>query len=159
METWHGFVETLEDAVLLLEACRQGYLRRNQRRLTETEKKRIESGSVYLWDEEEAQIRRWTDCRSWSPSRRRLERFLVCHEIDGHVKPKYRNSEETRSNNDDSDGCTYKRKVGGLCKRCLSVITTDGRRQHLVAYYLEEDVRQGKLSRPFDDSYLSSISV
>ncbi|TPX63130.1 hypothetical protein SpCBS45565_g06857 [Spizellomyces sp. 'palustris'] len=158
METWHGFVETLEDAVLLLEACRQGYLRRNQRRLTENEKGRIESGSIWIWDEEEAQIRRWTDGRTWSPSRRLLERFLVYYEIDGTVRNR-RTSEETNSTHEDSDMPMYKRKKDGLCKRCLAVTTTDGRRQHLVAYYSEEDVRSGKLRRPSQQPNLASVFV
>ncbi|KND02321.1 uncharacterized protein SPPG_02795 [Spizellomyces punctatus DAOM BR117] len=158
METWHGFVETLEDAVLLLEACRQGYLRRNQRRLTENEKVRIQSGSVWIWDEEEAQIRRWTDGRTWSPSRRLLERFLIYYEIDGAARNR-RTSEETNSTHEDGDVSMYKRKEGGLCKRCLAVTTTDGRRQHLVAYYSEEDARSGKLPRPSQQPDLASVFV
>ncbi|RKO93500.1 gluconate transport inducer 1/Pac2, partial [Blyttiomyces helicus] len=69
METFRGFVSTLEDALLLFEACRLGYLRRIQRRLSEREKSHISSGSVWVWDEDEALVKRWTDGRAWSPSR------------------------------------------------------------------------------------------
>ncbi|KAM0346355.1 hypothetical protein ACHAP4_011726, partial [Fusarium culmorum] len=69
METYYGYVKTSRDAFILLEACRLGILSRVQRRLLEEEKQAIRSGSVFVWDEGEADIRRWTDGKIWSSSR------------------------------------------------------------------------------------------
>ena len=69
METYHGHVRTPNDAILLFEACRIGLLPRVQRRLSEKERQQIKSGSVFVWDEREAGMRRWTDGKSWSASR------------------------------------------------------------------------------------------
>jgi hypothetical protein len=69
METYHGYVRTPTDAIRLFEACRLGILPRVQRRLSEKERQSIRSGSVFVWDEREAGMRRWTDGKSWSASR------------------------------------------------------------------------------------------
>jgi len=70
MQTFYGFVQTTNDALLLFEACRIGKLKRIQRRLSESERlSQVVSGSVFIWDEEESGIKRWTDGKTWSPSR------------------------------------------------------------------------------------------
>ncbi|KAG7104748.1 cAMP-independent regulatory protein pac2 like [Verticillium longisporum] len=69
LETYHGYVRTLADAIMLFEACRLGLLPRVQRRPSKKEARSIRPGSVFVWDEKEAGMRRWTDGRSWSASR------------------------------------------------------------------------------------------
>src|ERR1700712_5076943 len=69
METYHGHVRTPNDAIILFEACRVGLLPRVQRRPTAKERMSITSGSVFVWDEREVGMRRWTDGKSWSASR------------------------------------------------------------------------------------------
>ncbi|KAJ3176837.1 hypothetical protein HDU87_004768 [Geranomyces variabilis] len=142
MHTFTGAVETLQDAILLFEACRHGYLKRVQRRLNESEKRAfIQPGRVFIWDEEEAQIRRWTDSRVWSPSRRFLERFLTYFEIESKHPSCPSGSADSpvgASSSSSSDAAAngpVVRKKGGLSKRCLSVHTLEGRHLHLVAYY------------------------
>jgi hypothetical protein len=66
METYHGQVCTECDAIILFEACRIGLLPRVQRRLSVYERQYIRCGSVFVWDESEAGMRRWTDGKSWS---------------------------------------------------------------------------------------------
>lgn len=73
---WTGFIETTGDALLILEAARQGIIPRVTRRLVEAERKMIGSGAVFVFDEEESGIKRWTDGLFWSPSRI-LGNFLV----------------------------------------------------------------------------------
>ena len=41
----------------------------HHRRLTSAERKALSSGSVFVFDEQDSGIRRWTDGRLWSPSR------------------------------------------------------------------------------------------
>lgn len=55
-ETFHGFVETTTDALLLFEACRRGLLPKISRRLQERERYIIRSGSVFIFDEKESGI-------------------------------------------------------------------------------------------------------
>jgi hypothetical protein len=99
-ETFHGFIETTTDALLLFEACRRGVLPKIGRRLQERERSIIRSGSVFIFDEKESGnfnyilfhthtqlkqkkkgIKRWTDGRAWSPSRI-LGNFLIYRELD-----------------------------------------------------------------------------
>src|SRR5690349_14849740 len=82
METYNVLVRTPTDAIILFEACRMGLLPRVQRRLSEKERQSIRSGSVFVWDEREAGMRRWTDGKSWSASRVSGS-FLTYREMEG----------------------------------------------------------------------------
>lgn len=53
--TFHGFVETTTDTLLLFEACRQGILPKVTRRLQDRERKDlVVSGTVFIFDERES---------------------------------------------------------------------------------------------------------
>ncbi|TFK51377.1 hypothetical protein OE88DRAFT_1699866 [Heliocybe sulcata] len=78
---WCGWIETTGDALLILEAARRGIIPRVTRRLVDSERKMITSGSVFVFDEEESGIKRWTDGFFWSPSRI-LGNFLLYRETD-----------------------------------------------------------------------------
>ncbi|GAA5981186.1 hypothetical protein JCM11641_003140 [Rhodosporidiobolus odoratus] len=77
-----GFVESTLDALLVFEGCKRGFLTKITRRLQEFEKRALViSGAVFVFDEEETGIKRWTDGLTWSPSRT-LGNFLVYRELD-----------------------------------------------------------------------------
>jgi Gti1/Pac2 family transcription factor len=78
---WSGWIETTGDALLILEAARRGLIPRVTRRLVESERKMITSGSVFVFDEDESGIKRWTDGFFWSPSRI-LGNFLLYRETE-----------------------------------------------------------------------------
>lgn len=78
---WCGWIETTGDALLILEAARRGLIPRVTRRLVDSERKMIASGSVFVFDEDESGIKRWTDGFFWSPSRI-LGNFLLYRETD-----------------------------------------------------------------------------
>ncbi|GJJ14133.1 hypothetical protein Clacol_008390 [Clathrus columnatus] len=78
---WTGWIETTGDALLILEAARRGMIPRVTRRLVDSERKMITSGSVFVFDEDESGIKRWTDGFYWSPSRI-LGNFLLYRETD-----------------------------------------------------------------------------
>ncbi|KAI8454265.1 Gti1/Pac2 family-domain-containing protein [Phakopsora pachyrhizi] len=78
---YHGFIQSTEDALLVFQACYEGACPKVTRRLHERERRSISSGSVYVFEEREAGIKRWTDGRVWSPSRI-LNNFLIYREID-----------------------------------------------------------------------------
>ncbi|KAF9560234.1 hypothetical protein EC968_006256 [Mortierella alpina] len=102
-----GRIEDTRDALIVVEACRQGLLPRINRRLLAAEREGIiksepyddsdgpatrtrqattpnpsliEAGSVFVFDEDESGICRWTDGRIWSPSRI-CGNFLVYREL------------------------------------------------------------------------------
>ncbi|KAI8148446.1 Gti1/Pac2 family-domain-containing protein [Fennellomyces sp. T-0311] len=93
-ETFHGFIETTQDVLLIFEGCRRGLLPRICRRLQEKERKMIQSGSVFVFDERESGIKRWTDGRVWSPSRI-LGNFLIYRELDKRAPGEKRYSAAT----------------------------------------------------------------
>jgi len=78
---WQGWIETTGDALLIFEAARRGLIPRVTRRLVESERKMITSGSVFVFDEAESGIKRWTDGFFWSPSRI-LGNFLLYRETE-----------------------------------------------------------------------------
>ncbi|KAL2313173.1 cAMP-independent regulatory protein pac2 [Schizosaccharomyces pombe] len=86
MQTYTGIIKTPLDAIILFEACRIGLLPRVQRRLSDHERSLIRAGSVFVWDEREAGMRRWTDGKSWSASRVSGS-FLTYREMEGKRKP------------------------------------------------------------------------
>lgn len=81
IETFYGAIESTADALRVFELCRQGKLGRVRRRLHDAERRQIRSGSVFVFDEAESGIRRWTDGRLWSPSRIHGN-FLVYRELE-----------------------------------------------------------------------------
>lgn len=84
IESFYGIIDSTADALRVFELCRQGKLGRVRRRLHEKERHLIRSGSVFVFDEKESGIRRWTDGRVWSPSRI-LGNFLIYRELDKKV--------------------------------------------------------------------------
>ncbi len=94
IETFYGLIETTADALRIVELCRQGKLGRVSRRLHDKERKMIRSGSVFVFDEIESGIKRWTDGRVWSPSRI-LGNFLIYRELER--KSDLKGSEENGS--------------------------------------------------------------
>jgi hypothetical protein len=71
-----GYVETTFDALLVFQAARRGMIPRVTRRLIERERGMVQSGAVFVFDEQESGIKRWTDGLIWSPSRI-IGNFLV----------------------------------------------------------------------------------
>ncbi|WWD22260.1 hypothetical protein CI109_106751 [Kwoniella shandongensis] len=83
---FRGYIETTFDALLVFEAARRGMIPRVTRRLIERERGMVQSGAVFVFDEHESGIKRWTDGLVWSPSRI-LGNFLVYRETDKKSHP------------------------------------------------------------------------
>ncbi|CAG8649263.1 15653_t:CDS:2 [Cetraspora pellucida] len=174
METYFGFVKSPQDAILLFEACRIGFLSRIQRRLSEKERSSIRSGSVFVWDEREAGMRRWTDGKSWSASRVSGS-FLTYRELESKRKSNSRGSNNPHDlSSEDTDSsesyhpvskksmsateqCRYKH--GGLVKQSFSITTTAHQKLHLICYYTKADVINEKLQIPSHDEKLKNIVI
>lgn len=167
METYHGFVRTPADAIKLFEACRVGLLPRVQRRLSEKERQSIRSGSVFVWDEREAGMRRWTDGKSWSASRVSGS-FLTYREMEGKRGGGFGNSRRGAGKTPDSgrgsDGSQdetepdgYRYKADGLMKQSFSITTSTGQHLHLISYYSRPQAGQPELPIPTSDPNLRQI--
>lgn len=172
MDTYLGHVRTPADAIKLFEACRLGVLPRVQRRLSEKERQSIKSGSVFVWDEQEAGMKRWTDGKSWSASRVSGS-FLTYREMEGKrgggqfIPPPARvpagqtpdsgkgSDEDLEMDGDGPDG--YRYKPNGLMKQSFSITTSAGRRLHLISYYSRPHANSPELPQPTSDPQLRSI--
>jgi hypothetical protein len=167
METYHGHVRTPNDAIILFEACRIGILPRVQRRLSEKERQQIKSGSVFVWDEREAGMRRWTDGKSWSASRVSGS-FLTYREMEGKrggsavptapVAKRASGKSPDGSGTGDSDGegpDGYRYKPDGLMKQSFSITTSSGQHLHLISYYSRSN--SNNLPQPTNDAQLRHI--
>ncbi|TQN69052.1 CAMP-independent regulatory protein pac2 [Colletotrichum shisoi] len=168
METYHGFVRTPADAIKLFEACRLGLLPRVQRRLSEKERQSIRSGSVFVWDEREAGMRRWTDGKSWSASRVSGS-FLTYREMEGKRGSGFgggrRGAGKTPdsgrgSDEDQEDGEPegYRYKADGLMKQSFSITTSTGQHLHLISYYSRPHPGSPELQQPSTDPQLRHIT-
>lgn len=144
MESYTGVVQTAHDALILLEASRLGYIPRIKRRLKEEDRRRIQPGHVYIWNEREAKMRRWTDGRSWSASRV-TGSFLTYREM------------ETKE-----DICSsFKYKADGFIKQSFSITTMQGDKLHLIAYTTTKNFSAAKFHNryPTKDPKLKDIVI
>ncbi|KAI9888505.1 MAG: hypothetical protein M1814_006867 [Vezdaea aestivalis] len=175
METYQGHIRTPQDAIILFEACRQGMLPRVQRRLSEKERQNIRSGSVFVWDEREAGMRRWTDGKSWSASRVSGS-FLTYREMEGKrgggstfappppagpragKTPDYiKGSEEDPEMGADDSPDGYRYKPDGLMKQSFSITTSTNQHLHLISYFARSHPQAPVLLQPSNDSMLRNI--
>ena len=173
METYNGQVRTPQDAIILFEACRLGELPRVQRRLSEKERQQIKSGSVFVWDEKEAGMRRWTDGKSWSASRVSGS-FLTYREMEGkrggsnlsasvQVDPRTPDGllagppsdSGPESGDDGPDG--YRYKPDGLMKQSFSITNSNGDHLHLISYFARTHPAASHLNSPSNDPVLRHI--
>ncbi|KAN0070030.1 Gti1/Pac2 family domain containing protein [Elaphomyces granulatus] len=168
METYHGHVRTPADAIILFEACRLGLLPRVQRRLSEKERQAIKSGSVFVWDEREAGMRRWTDGKSWSASRVSGS-FLTYREMEGKrgggvssttragKTPDSRGSDDDHNDGGEEGPDGYRYKPDGLMKQSFSITTSTGQHLHLISYYARSHPTAPNLNQPSTDTALRNI--
>ncbi|KAF3764049.1 hypothetical protein M406DRAFT_99567 [Cryphonectria parasitica EP155] len=167
METYHGIVRTPADAIKLFEACRLGLLPRVQRRLSEKERQSIRSGSVFVWDEREAGMRRWTDGKSWSASRVSGS-FLTYREMEGKRGGGFGTSRRSAGKtpdsgrgsddvSDDGEPDGYRYKADGLMKQSFSITTSQGQHLHLISYYSRPHPSEPELPQPSTDPSLRQI--
>ncbi|KAF8925831.1 hypothetical protein BGZ58_000434 [Dissophora ornata] len=176
VETFHGYIETTQDTLLIFEACRRGLLPRICRRLQEKERRIVQSGTVFVFDERESGIKRWTDGLVWSPSRI-LGNFLVYRELDKRNSGKKDASPIDRASRSSSSSDvesaleknkeralvgsltnSYRFKKNGLVKKTMSIVV-NGVSQHLISYYSKDDVLAGKLRTPSSVPDLASLEI
>ncbi|KAI9495078.1 Gti1/Pac2 family-domain-containing protein [Zychaea mexicana] len=174
-ETFHGFVETTTDTLLIFEACRRGIFPKINRRLQERERGAVQSGTVFVFDERESGIKRWTDGFVWSPSRI-LGNFLIYRELDGRDSTTDKRHDRMDLGADGTSTTasavdrnreralvgslttSYNFKKGGLIKKTMSIVV-NGSPQHLISYYTKEDVLNNRLQTPSSIPELASLEI
>ncbi|CUS21952.1 LAQU0S04e04610g1_1 [Lachancea quebecensis] len=143
--TFHGYIDSTADVLLVLQAVLDGKLAPVERRPYEIERSQlIVSGNVFVFIEELSRIRRWTDGVRWSPSRI-LGKFLVYRELDKHRR-----------------GGPAPLRPNGLIKKALSLHLYDpgsSQRQtfHLISYYSKRDLHARALSTPSHDPFFQYV--
>ncbi|KAI9592615.1 Gti1/Pac2 family-domain-containing protein [Syncephalis fuscata] len=161
METYHGHMRTLRDALMVIEACCLNILPRVRHRLSDRERCLVQSGTVFVWDESETGMRRWTDGRSWSPSRV-VNGFLSYRELAGRRQRTPVDSAIPVGRTPNIRSVSrreFRYQPDGLIKRALSFRTTSGRRWHLISYYRESSIINGQLITPSADPRLAHIQL
>lgn len=208
--TWHGFIQNDADGLMLFEACLSGKLRSVPARLCGKERASlINSGNVFIYEENASGIKRWTDGVAWGPSRT-VGNFLIYREVEKPVQsgekkqimkrkrlPEESEGRRDSEGNDDAahaaisptllspaaavepktdsagaqdhnkemerqligrfaDG--YNFKPNGLVKKTMSIVFS-GCQHHLVSYYTVEAVKQQRLNRPINDSYINNLPL
>jgi hypothetical protein len=131
--TFIGHISAKHDAKILVECCIRGLLKPIPRRLRECERdKLIQSGNVFIYEEDSSRITRWTDGKRWGPSRKDGD-FLIYKETTELVTKKKSKTESKtkRSNRGISKPEPYGRglavspRASGLCgRRTASPLTT-----------------------------------
>lgn len=153
--TWRGYVETTRDALLIFHAYFNGVL--------------IVSGSVFIYNEADSGMKRWTDGIPWSPSRG-LTNFLLYRQlIDSLPLAKKRMTTKRSQESIETRGQDVSRSlVGsltdsydfhekGLPKKTMTV-TVKNTQHHLVSYYSLNDAKY-RLKTPRDDPVLKNQPV
>ncbi|KAJ2768936.1 Global transcription regulator sge1 [Coemansia nantahalensis] len=176
-------ISNTRDALAVFEACRQGVLPRVVRRLNEGEKQQICAGTVVVFDEKEAKMKRWTDGRVWTPSRI-MNNFLVYRELDRKLPPNQEGLAEIARWEDAAGAGAYPAgahsstkgvflyKDRGLLKTTISLSVPDDEdeflrqgdfrplrvhQQHLISYFRPETTAQ--LPTPDDMEELQGLRL
>ncbi|KAK0552308.1 Gluconate transport-inducing protein [Tilletia horrida] len=172
--TYIGHIKTAVDAILLLSACDHTALtgkaqpgtetevaddglprpKRVTRRLLDGERASlIHSGSIFVWDEKEAGMRRWTDGRCWSASRV-SGCFLTYRELEGKKKtPAQAALIAAQTGKPSTGGTSNTYKLDGLIKQSFSITTLSGRKLHIISYYTKRDIRENRLRKIHEDPH------
>ncbi|WWC98212.1 hypothetical protein V866_005103 [Kwoniella sp. B9012] len=141
------------DAIHILEAVRLGIVPRVTRRLTGHERAMIRPGTVWVWEEEETNMRRWTDGRRWGASRVGGGGFLVYTESSESLSPPPSRSDSPYGqHNGYYPGPSSSRRQESLIKQTYSTsmthpVTGKLKKFHVVAYSSKHNP-QGDVHNP-----------
>lgn len=167
-ETFYGLIESTQDALIIFEACNLGILRRVKRRLGDEERKLcVRPGAVFVYDENESGIKRWTDGREWSPSRI-LGNFLVYRELEKKISRREGGGPGASGIPPELCGLdlqvlgstkgTFVFKHDGLIKKTISAVM-NGSMHHLVCYCTKSISPNLRLYPPGAYQELSGIHI
>ncbi|KAI5188832.1 Gti1/Pac2 family transcription factor [Nematocida minor] len=145
-ETIFGVINSEEECLKVIDMARLSALPRVKSRLSDEERNSIRPGSIYVYEEEESGISRWTDSKTWSSSKIQ-GRCLMYYELaetpcDERLESlRYSSSlENVLSTGREiiSLGVHEKkvRKKNGLIKMTTSLVY-ESKSYHLLSYFTE----------------------
>lgn len=149
MESYRGALKDKLDAIYLIEAVRQERIPEIKDRISKHERNRyIKPGSIFVWNEKNTKIKRWTDGRKWSASRV-TGIFLTYHEM---IPRKLQ-----ICNQPNCSMAPINVKNDGLMKKCFKCQVGE-ETYHVVGY---ADVRMPDIetARPSMDSRFRDLSI
>jgi hypothetical protein len=160
--SYFGFVETRDDAVILVQACREKSLDFVPRRPTSSERPSIaQSGHVFVYEATASDIQRWTDGRHWSPSRMSGDFFIYGERLPSANRAYATESDHEPVPGDADSSDQYGRLYGplakpfhvgpeNLVKKTIKIKDRNdsGTSWHVVSYYRPVDVVRGQLQTP-----------
>ncbi|KAH9386391.1 Gti1/Pac2 family transcription factor [Nematocida major] len=144
-----GVVNNEEECAKIIDMCRLGALSRVKSRLSDAERDLIRPGSIFVYEEAESRIFRWTDGKLWSSSKI-YGRCLVYYELETSCEQKI----ERLRLSDDLDSIIKKgseiisldvsdkknKKRDGLIKLTTSAVYQE-KTYHLLSYFTEKFAR------------------
>ena len=166
--TYHGYIDSTHDALLVIEASLQGTLKPVLRRPNNNEREHlITSGCVLVYNNH-SDVKRWTDGKLWSSSRVRGD-FLIYHEVEGgRRRPREKKRagkptkmSATKGNKQKNSLSNIERELAGpligssvLIKKAMSV-KVESISYTLISYYTPGDI--SKLTTPSKNPRLQNI--
>ncbi|XAO26384.1 hypothetical protein I312_105221 [Cryptococcus bacillisporus CA1280] len=145
---FRGYIETTFDALLVFEAARRGMIPRVTRRLIERERAMVQSGAVFVFDEHESGIKRWTDGLVWSPSRI-LNNFLVYRETDKRSANAKSSGSPTTQTSPQNTSSALSKSVGSVRSDAQSDVSGANIGSDTTAGMIDPPpLGQGALARP-----------
>ena len=162
-----AYIESIDDALKVVECVLSGYLHSVSRRPYEIERpKLICSGHIFVFIEEKSGIKRWTDGVSWSPSRI-VGKFLVYKELFKASGQAVTSPGGLNGGPNGAAGPSYSYRSDGLIKKALSLRVrakpgelkeedveqalnqnVDYFTVHIISYYTLDDISNGILLTP-----------
>lgn len=148
MNKLFGYVQTYEEAILMVHASRLGYITPITQRLKVEERGNLRSGDIFVFVETDNGIKRWTDGKIWSPSKINGQ-FLLYKEVPRHLS---KSAIKKRSLQKDQLVKLQKEikeedKLG-LHKKTISIVHED-KTYHVIAYYRPIFSKETLINIPF----------
>ncbi|KAI5187178.1 Gti1/Pac2 family transcription factor [Nematocida homosporus] len=155
-ETIFGALRSEEESLKIIDMARMNVLPRVTSRLTEEERLMIRPGSIYVYEEDESGISRWTDGKMWSSSKI-YGRCLIYYQLEAPENKQALESARSAttieeilhagrqaiSNEDAPVKRESTRDPSGLIKMTIS-LTYQKKVYHLIAYTTTKFMRESQ---------------
>lgn len=139
MRKINGYINSYDEALLVVHAARLGALDVTKERLNVDARERIESGNIFCFIENMSGMKRWTDGRIWSPSKICGE-FLIYQEVPRHLSKNSLKKQKEIDKIYDKESCIRR----GIREEAIDRTTMhkktvcirhENKTYHIVAYY------------------------
>lgn len=160
MNKFFGYIQTYEEACLVVHAVRLGYLDVIEGRLTPEERENIRSGDIFCFVESPKGMKRWTDGKVWSPSKIHGQ-FLLYREVPRHMNKSAIGKRNRQKSLLGLSSSTRERLIDwndklSFSKKTIS-ITLQNRTYHIIAYFRPMFSKVSLTNIPFFEQLSKSL--